>query len=115
MVPEEESVCFAYVVEEGPCYFTTAHVIRLISYLHVGGNIVLHPLLIIWRNVGGVSTSNNMPAVQFFAFMDAVIETACSGERRGVRVSSFWFSILEETVLMTFKADWTWIDGSTWV
>ncbi|EIM79634.1 uncharacterized protein STEHIDRAFT_135630 [Stereum hirsutum FP-91666 SS1] len=69
IVTEEESVCFVY-----------EHTMK-------NGDIVLRPLLIIVRNFGRVSEETNVPAVQFYTFMDAVIETACNGERRGVRPS----------------------------
>lgn len=67
----------------------------------VDGDIVLRPLLIIIRNVGRASKETNIPAVQFYTFMDAVIETACNGERRGVRVSPFSNSFVSNLGLIS--------------
>ena len=48
---------------------------------------MFEPLLIILRDVGRIASASNMAAQQFYSWADAVIETACNGERRGVRVS----------------------------
>lgn len=58
------------------------------------------PLLIVLRDVGRIASASNAAALQFYSFADSVIETACNGERRGVRVSPAPFCVHHDTCLM---------------
>lgn len=87
---EDESACFVQEIIKGmsllPPLFSPLTASQTIAVPDRVKGIVAK--LIIRRDIGRVGIARNIASLQFYTLMDAVIETACNGERKGVRVSS---------------------------